>query len=135
MKRKRVYLYIHPEDEMKDLTVCRNCGKPVEYGKLVNNTGHDACPDCYESLRKHIMETKEQHYEQYVDMDHFYLLPNKEYQEICERLLGEQIELMNRHLYVTVSLSFGQSELIEQKKRSWIKRLFKLKNNNTTKGL
>lgn len=92
-KRKRIYLWLHPKDEMKDVTVCRNCGKPVEYGKLKNHTGHDACPECFEELQKRIMEVRENDYEQYRRQDHFYGLSKEEYKKRCNQLLDERTEL------------------------------------------
>ena len=98
MKRKLIYLYRHPKDEMKDLTVCRNCGRPVEYGKLLNNTGHSACKICYELLRLHIITTKESNYEKYRSSEHLYIMEDTEYKLRCKELLNKQEEFISGEL-------------------------------------
>jgi len=95
-KRQRVRLYLHPTDQMNDLTICRNCGKVCQYGKVINCTGHDACPDCYETLYHNIRKIKEQDYESYKKMDHFYLMPFDKYKERCITLLKKQHEFLDK---------------------------------------
>lgn len=94
MKRIRIYLYKHPSDMMKDLTICRNCGRPEEYGKMVNNTGHDACPKCYESLRLRIKDLRENDYDTYRDIDHCYIMSDEDYNKRCKELLDRQKEFI-----------------------------------------
>ncbi len=89
-KRKRVYLFRHPKDELQDLTVCRNCGRPEEYGKLINNTGHDACSECYDSLVKNIDHIRATDYDRYRDADHLYIMSDNAYFDRCVALLEKQ---------------------------------------------
>jgi protein-arginine kinase activator protein McsA len=98
MKRIRIYLFKHPNDEMKDLTVCRNCGKAVEYGELINNTGHDACPECYESLRSNIEYYRSHDYERYRLLPHLYLISDEDYKEACKRQLNNQLDFLHDQL-------------------------------------
>ena len=57
-KRKLFYLYHHPSDIMEDIVIFPNCLQPIQYGKLINNTGHVACPDCYDTLAKNIADIR-----------------------------------------------------------------------------
>lgn len=94
-KRKRIYLWLHPVDPMRNITVCRNCGKPVAYGKLINHTGHDACPDCFDDLRNRILYIREHDYEQYRRRGHFYGLSKEDYKKICNRLIDKKKALVS----------------------------------------
>lgn len=120
-KRKRIYLWLHPHDRMKDLTVCRNCGKEVEYGKLINHTGHDACPECFEDLRKRIMDVRENDYEQYRKQDHFYGISKKEYKWRCKRLLDKRMELVTNP-----EMKYGPHPGTEEMKKFLLKQKEKL---------
>lgn len=86
MKRPRIILQKHPTDMMLDVTVCRNCGHAVLYGNLINNTGHDACPDCYPSLAAHIKRIRDTDYETYRTSDHLYILNDEKYQAAVQKL-------------------------------------------------
>jgi len=86
MKRPRVVLQKHPSDMMLDISVCRNCGRPVMYGNLINNTGHDACPSCYEGLRNNIEHIRNNNYDLYRDSDHLYQMKEDDYQEAVRKL-------------------------------------------------
>ena len=82
--RKLFYIKKSDKDLFKDLTLCRNCGREVFYGDLIFNTGHSACPECYESLRLNIMKIRETDYDEYRTLDHLYLLPDHVYNKLVE---------------------------------------------------
>lgn len=78
-KRKLVYLYFDLKSDMKNIVLCPNCCKPIEYGKLINNTGHMSCPDCYDDLAKHIAYMRSEMYHLYRDSKHLYTLDDRTY--------------------------------------------------------
>jgi protein-arginine kinase activator protein McsA len=87
-KRPQVFVSRHETDEMKDKVICRNCGRVEYYGKMINHTGHTACPVCYESMRNEIVSTKESNYAQYIMKPHFYQLSKEDYIKRIQQLLG-----------------------------------------------
>lgn len=65
--------------------ICPNCLQPIQYGKLINNTGHVACPDCYDTLAKNIADIREHNYEYYRNAEHLYLVTTQYYNDyVCQ---------------------------------------------------
>lgn len=104
--RRLFYLYIHPETDLKDVVLCKNCAKPVIYGTMINNTGHLVCPDCYTLVAKNIEDTRNNNYDAYRKSTHLYVTSDHEYYSKVAHELNKNHTLCIKQIKQLIAMGY-----------------------------
>ena len=98
-KRQLVRIFIDRENKWyKDLVVCRNCGRVERFGNMINTVGHDACPECFDSLDERIETIRSNDYESYRNTVHFYEISDEDYATHCLCAIESILTHLNKQM-------------------------------------